>query len=137
MSVITTCIGTLLLLISGCLYRGDGAFKKIGNSDYKAQIKVLNLFVAADGHPTLVQGSILREDRISPLKFTRVILKKKEDKSIVATEQTNHIGIFHMSAVLYQDDYIIEIDSPQYTGNKVITVEPGKKNWHELVAQKR
>lgn len=125
------------LLLSGCLFRGDGVFKQIGNSDYKVKMKLLNMFVVADGHPTPVGGIVMLEDRITPLKHANIILKRKSDLSVVSKAFTNHIGYYDMSGILSHDSYLLEIQSPDYTGAKEILVEPGKGNWHEIVATKR
>ncbi len=135
--IMLTLFGVLCLSISGCLYRGDGAFKRIGDSDYKARINFMNLFAVADGRPTYVRGSVLLEDRITPLKNTHIILKKKDQQAIVSNTYTDHIGNFSMSGILSNDSYTIEINSPEYLGNKEIIVEPNKNNMHEIIAHKR
>lgn len=135
--IITTFFGILYLLISGCLYRGDGVFKKIGDSDYKARINFMNLFAIADGRPTYICGAVLLEDHLTPLKSVHIILKKKDQLSIVSNTHTDHTGNFNMSGILTRDSYIIEIDSPEYLGNKAIIVEPNRNNWHEIIAHKR
>jgi hypothetical protein len=123
--------------MSGCLYRGDGAFKKIGDSDYKVKFNFLNMFVAADGNPTYVGGAVLLEDHITPLKNTRITLKIKGKDAIVSTGYTDNLGTFNMSGLLSNNHYSLEIDSPEYIGNKEIIVEPNKRNLHELIARKR
>ncbi|OGT97445.1 MAG: hypothetical protein A2X80_12675 [Geobacteraceae bacterium GWB2_52_12] len=126
----------LCLTASGCLYRGEGIFKKIGNSDYKASVHFMNIFVAADGRPTYVCGAVSREDGITPVKNTHIVLKAK-DKAVVSHGHTDHIGIFKLSALMAEDSYLLEIDSPDYFGSKSIVVKPNKNNWHELVAHKK
>lgn len=135
--IITTFFGIFYLSISGCLYRGDGVFKKIGDSDYKARINLLNLFAAADGRPTYICGTVLLEDHLTPLKNAHIVLKKRAQQSIVSNTHTDPTGNFNMSGILSHDSYIIEIDSPDYLGNKVIMVEPNRNNWHEIIAHKR
>ena len=91
--------GIICLLISGCLYRGDGVFKKIGDSDYKAKINVMNIFVAADGRPTYVCGAVLLENRITPLKNAHIILKKKDHQEIISNTTTDNSGAFNMTGL--------------------------------------
>jgi hypothetical protein len=134
---IITFSGIYILLLTGCLYRGDGVFKKIGDSDYKARVNFMNIITVADGRPTYVCGSVLRADHITPLRNMHVVLKKGEQDSIVSNSYTDQVGNFNMSGILSHDSYIIEIDSPEYRGNKVITVEPNRNNWHEIIALKR
>lgn len=125
------------MILTSCLYRGDGAFKQIGNSDYKLKLNFMNFFVAADGHPTYVSGSVLREDSITPLKKVLVVLKKNNQQAIVSKAQTDHTGSFTMSGILSNDLYVIELDSPEYSGRKEIIVEPNRRNSLEIIAQKR
>lgn len=132
-----TSIGVFCLCVCGCLYRGDGPFKKIGDSDYKARINFMNLFAVADGRPTYVCGVVLLEDRITPLKDTVITLKKYNQQSIVSHTNTDNTGNFNMSGILVRDSFLIEIDSPDYFGEKKITVEPNKNNWHEIIAHKK
>ncbi len=130
-------LGIIYLSISGCLYRGDGVFKKIGDTDYKAKINVMNLFVAADGSPTYVCGAVLLEDHITPLRNTRIILKKKDQQAIVSNTITDNTGSFNMTGLFSKDYYTLEIDSPDYFVKKIITIEPNKNNWHDLYANKK
>lgn len=120
---------------AGCLYRGDGILKKIGDSDFKAEFHFMHMFVAADGRPTHVCGTVLLEDKITPVKNTRIVLKR-QDQSVVSRGSTDHIGCFNVSAVMAEDSYTLEIDSVDYLGSKTIKVVPGKNNWHQLIAHK-
>lgn len=129
--------GITCLLLSGCLYRGDGSFKRMGDSDYKVRLNIFNLFVAADGRPTYVGGTVLLEDHMTPLKNTRIILKTKGKETPVSNSYTDHVGRFNMSAILVDDFYDVEIDSAEYIGNKEIKVEHNRENWHEVIAHKR
>ncbi|NVN99483.1 MAG: hypothetical protein HXX17_09170 [Geobacteraceae bacterium] len=129
--------GISCLLLTSCLYRGDGAFKQIGNSDFKLKLNFMNFFVAADGYPTCVSGAVLREDSITPLKNVLVILKKKNQQAVVSKAQTDHVGSFTMSGILTNDLYVIELDSAEYSGRKEIIVEPNRRNCHEIIAQRR
>lgn len=122
--------------MTGCLYRGDGAFKQIGNSDYKAQFSLMNLFVAADGRPSYVNGVVLHEDHITPVKQARVTMKKKDGTAVVAKAQTDNTGIFTLTATLQSDTYIIEIEALGHTGKKELVVNPGRKNWLEVIVHK-
>lgn len=124
------------LIMTGCLYRGDGAFKQIGNSDYKAQFSLMNLFVAADGRPSYVNGVVLHEDHITPVKQARVTMKKKDGTAVVAKAQTDNTGIFTLTATLQSDTYIIEIEALGHTGKKELVVNPGRKNWLEVIVHK-
>jgi hypothetical protein len=127
----------ICLSISGCLYRGDGVFKKIGDSDYKAKINVMNLFVAADGSPTYVCGAVLLEDRITPLRNAHIILKKKEHQGIISNTTTDNTGAFNMTGIYSNDYYTLEVDSSVYYAKKLIMIEPNKNNWHEIIANKK
>jgi hypothetical protein len=130
-------LGFLWLSISSCLYRGDGVFKKIGETDYKANINIMNLFVAADGRPTYICGAIFSEDHVTPLKNTRIVLKKKDQPTIVSSTSSDNSGGFNMTGLFSNDYYTLEIDSPDYRGNKTIKIEPNRNNWHEIFAMKR
>lgn len=121
---------------SGCLYRGEGIFKKIGASDYKAKVSVMNMFMVADGRPTYVCGTVLLEDKVTPVKNTRIVLKK-QGQTVVSKGSTDHIGSFNVSAIMTEDPYTLEIVSGDYLGSKSINVVPGKNNWHELIALKK
>jgi hypothetical protein len=125
------------LLISGCLYRSDGVFNKIGDSDYKARINFLNMFAVADGRLTCVSGIVTLEDRITPLKNAHIILTKKDKNTIVSNTNSDHVGKFVMSGVLFDDSYIIEIDSSEYIGRKEINVKLNYNNWAEIIAYKK
>lgn len=124
------------LIMTGCLYRGDGAFKQIGNSDYKAQLTLMNLFVAADGRPSYVNGVVLHEDHITPVKQARVTMKKKDGTAVVAKTQTDNTGIFTLSATLQSDTYVIEIEALGHTGKKELLINPDRKNWLEVIVHK-
>jgi len=124
------------LVLTGCLYRGDGAFKQIGKSDYKAQLSLMNLFVAADGRPSYVDGVVLHEDHVTPVKQARVTMKKKDGTAVVAKTQTDNTGIFSLSATLQNDTYIIEIEALGHTGKKELVINPDKKNWLEVIMLK-
>lgn len=125
------------LMITGCLYRGDGVFKKIGNSDYKAKLSVLNVFVVADGCPTYICGAVFLEDRITPLRNAHILLIKGDQTYPVSSADTDNRGEFNMTGLYANDYYSIEIDSPDYSGKKTILVEPNKNNWHEIYATKK
>jgi hypothetical protein len=135
--VITVPMGILLILLSGCLYRGDGIFNKIGDTDYKAEAKFGRIFVVRGGIVAEVCGTVLLEDRLTPLKYTRVTLTKKDDKAIISSEQTDHIGKFCLAGILYDDYYEIEVNTPEYLGNKVVLVDPGKKTYLEVFVHKK
>ncbi|BCS52526.1 hypothetical protein [Geobacter sp. SVR] len=126
-----------LLSMSGCLYRGDGIFKQIGDSDYKAQLNFMNLFVAANSNPTYVYGAVISEDRITPVKFATVVLRKKEQQEIVTRTNSDNAGRFLMSGILSDDDYNIEIDSPEYVACKTVRIEPNRRNYHEIFVRKK
>jgi hypothetical protein len=130
-------LGIICLSISGCLYRGDGVFKKIGDSDYKAKINVMNLLVAADGRPTYVCGAVLLEDRITPLRNTHIILKKKDQLEIISNTTTDNSGAINMTGLYSNDYYTLEVDSLDYFAKKTIMIEPNKNNWHEIYANKK
>lgn len=129
--------GLTCLLISGCLVRGDGLFKKVGDSDYKARINLMDLFIVADGSPTYVCGTVLLEDHITPLKNTHITLVKNNDKTIVANAYTDHTGSFVMSGIFKQDTYAFEVDSPEYLTDKEIIIEPGKNKGYEIIVHKK
>lgn len=131
-----TCSLLFCLAASGCLYRGEGIFKKIGGSDFKANLHFMHMFVAADGGPTHVCGIVVLDDKVTPVKNARIVLKK-QDQTVVSKGSTDHIGGFNVSAIMPEDSYTLEIDSADYLGSKTIYVKPAKNNWHELVAHKR
>lgn len=131
------CAVLICLNLCGCLYRSDGAFKQIGDSDYKVRLNFMNLFVVADGRPTYVRGVVLLEDRLTPLKGSAITLKKSDEKTVVSHTYTDHTGNFNMSRILTRDAFVIEIDSPEYSGRKEITIEPNQNNWHEIIAHKK
>ena len=130
-------VGIIYVLISGCLYRGDGVFKQIGDSDYKAKISVMNMFVVADGRPTEICGAVYLEDHFTPLRDTNIILKKNDQATIVSSTKTDNSGAFAMSGLYSNEYYTLEIDSPNYVGKKVILVELSKNNRHDLFVGKR
>jgi hypothetical protein len=121
---------------SGCMYRGEGIFKKISDSDYKARVN-LGVFAVADGRPTYVSGSVLLEDHMTPLKNTHILLRSKEQSAIVSNSYTDHVGRFSMSGILQNDSYIVEIDSQEYLGNKEIVVNANRVNSHDIFAHKK
>lgn len=45
----------LLSILCGCLYRSEGIFKRIGDSDYKARLNFQNLAAVGDGGLTAVE----------------------------------------------------------------------------------
>lgn len=135
--LVTTCLCFFCLSISGCLYRGDGIFKKIGDTDYKVNINVMNMFVAADGRPLYVCGVVLLEDRITPLRNTHIMLKKKGQQEIISNTNTDNSGVFNMTGLYSNDYYTLEVDSPDYFAQKTIMIEPNKNNSHEIIAIKR
>lgn len=128
--------GIIYLSINGCLYRGEGVFKQIGDSDYKVRVNVLGL-AAADGRPSYVKGSVFLDDHTTPLKNTHIVLKKKGPETIASNTYTDHVGAFSMSGILQNDAYIIEIDSHLYVGRKEIIVEPNRENVHEIFVSKK
>lgn len=97
----------------------------------------MNLFAVADGRPTYVRGVALLEDGLTPLKGSAIRLKTSDDKTIVSHTSTDHTGSFSMSRILTRDTFVIEVDSPDYSGRKEVTVEPGQNNWHEIIAHKK
>ena len=92
---------------------------------------------AADGRPTFVNGTVLLEDHITPLKNVHIILKKNDLRTIASNSYTDHVGAFSMSGILHNESYVIEIDSPEYLGSKEIIVKPNRENLHEIFAHKR
>jgi hypothetical protein len=130
-------LGIYCLFISGCLYRGDGIFNQIGTSNYKTRIQLGQVFVATGGIPSAVCGTVLLEDHITPLKYTKVLLKKSDAEAVISNEHTDHIGKFCMTGILSSDYYVIEVDSPQYIGNKVILVDPNKQGYHDIFARRK
>lgn len=135
--IIAMLFGICCLSLCGCLYRGDGVFKQIGDSDYKARVSLMNLVVVADGKPTYVSGTVLLEDHVTPLKGVHVILRKKDQAPVVANGQTDHIGNFSLTGLFSHDSYTIEVDSSEYAGGKTIMVEPNRDNWHEIFVNRR
>jgi len=136
-SGIAVLLGFIYLSISGCLYRGNGVFKQIGDSDYKAKINIMNMFVAADGRPTYVCGAVLLEDHITPLRNAHIILKKKDQQEIVSDATTDNAGTFNMTGLYSNEYYTLEVDSLGYFAKKTIIIDPNKNNWHEIYANKK
>jgi hypothetical protein len=133
----TILFGIICLTISGCLYRGEGVFKQVGDSDYKLRVNALGLLAVADGRPTYVNGTVLLEDHITPLKNVHILLKKNDLRTIASNSYTDHVGAYNMSGILQNETYVIEIDSPEYRGSKEIMVKPNRDNLHEIIAYKR
>jgi len=133
---------TLLLFVSfsalcGCLYRGEGIFKRIGHSDYKARLSFQNLFAAGDGGLTAVSGVVLLEDHLTPLRNVPVRLKRKKEQVIVSSTHTDNVGRFFITGILYSEPYVVEIESERYSGSKDIIVNPNRVNSHDIFADKR
>src|SRR5476651_1935802 len=135
--LLTMFIGFIYLSISGCLYRSDGVFKQIGDSDYKVRIHFMDMFAVADGMLTGVSGIVTLEDRITPKNNIHLVLKNKKQQSIVANTYTDTAGRFLMSGTLFDDSCIIEIDSSEYFGKTEITVKLNRNNWCEIIAYKK
>ncbi len=130
-------LGVLYVPISGCMYRGDGVFKQIGTTDYKARLNLQNMFVAADGNPTNITGTVVLDDMFTPVKNTAVVLRKKDQPKVITTVNTDSAGRFTLSGLFSNDDYTIEIDSREYSAVKTIRVEPSRRNHHELFARRK
>lgn len=118
------------------MYRGEGVFKQIGDSDYKARVNIMYLAIA-NGTPTYIEGRVSTDDQITPVKFASVTLRLKDQQGIVTKTTTDNAGRFVMSGVLSNDNYQIEIDAPEYVASKTILVEPNKPNCHEIFATKK
>jgi hypothetical protein len=126
---------TLCLLLAGCLYRSDGAFSKIGKSDYKARINVLNLFVVAEKKPTNVSGLVLLGDHVTPVKSARVTLRKQNDKTIISSSFSDHAGKFAMTANVADGTHVLEVSMPGYSGVDEIELVPPNDYWCEIEVQ--
>lgn len=130
-------IGLFSIAITGCMYRSDGVFKQIGNSDYKAQVDIQHMFVAADGPPITITGTVVSNDLITPLKYMPLVLRKKNQREIITKATTDNAGRFALTGLFSSEDYTIEIDSPEYTASKTILVEPNRINSHEIFARRK
>ncbi|KAB0664090.1 hypothetical protein F6V25_14900 [Oryzomonas japonica] len=129
--IITILFGIFCISLSGCIGKGDDALRRNGPHSPASNA------TAAESKPTLVSGTVLREDRVTPISGVRVVLKKKTQASVVSTADTDHIGNFSLAGPFSRDDYTIEIDSPEYAGGKTILVELNRDNWHEIIVYKR
>jgi hypothetical protein len=133
----------LLLLIvqvcalCGCLYRGEGIFKRIGDSDYKARLNFQNLAAVGDGGLTEVSGVVLLEDHVTPLRNVAIRLTRKKEQAVVSSAQTDNVGRFSLTGILYDEPYVVEIESRQYSGSKEIIVSPNRANSHVIFVVKR
>lgn len=125
--IITILFGISCISLSGCIGKGDGALRQNG----------LHSTAGDATAPTLVSGTILREDHVTPLSGVHVVLKRKMHEMVVSSAYTDHIGNFSLTGPFSRDDYTIEIDSPEYAGGKTILVEINRDNWHEIIAYKR
>ncbi|BCG48196.1 hypothetical protein GEOBRER4_n3074 [Citrifermentans bremense] len=125
-----------IFLLYGCLYRGEGIFKKIGDSDYKAQLHFQGLVGVADGGLTAVSGMVMQEDHLTPLRNVPVRLRRKSEPGVVSRTQTDNVGRFSLTGILYNDSYVVEIESGQYSGSKEIVVSPNRVNCHEIFAER-
>lgn len=123
--------------LCGCIYRGEGFFKRIGDSDYKARLNFQNIVAVGDGGLTAVSGIVMLEDHITPLKNVPVRLKRKEGEAVVSSTQTDNVGRFSLTGTLYNEVYVVEIQSQQYSGSKQIMVNPNRINSHEIFVKKR
>lgn len=123
--------------LCGCLYRGEGVFKRIGGSDYKARLSFQNLIAVGDGGLTAVSGVVMLEDHVTPLRYVPVRLTRKKEKTVVSSTQTDNLGRFALTGTFYNEPYLVEIESGQYSGSKEIVVSPNRLNCHEILAQKR
>ena len=123
--------------LSGCLYRGEGIFKRIGDSDYKARIEFQDLAAVGDGGLTAVNGVVLLEDHVTPLRNVPVRLVRKKELAVVSTTTTDNVGRFVITGTLYSEPYFVEIESSQYTGSKEISINPNRQNSHLIVVEKR
>jgi hypothetical protein len=130
-------VGISCVSINGCMYRGEGVFKQIGTSDYKARLNLQNMLVAADGNPTNITGNVVLDDMFTPLKNTLVVLRKKDQQKVITSVNTDSAGRFTLSGLFSNDDYTIEIDSREYSAFKTILVEPNRINNHEIFARKK
>ena len=132
----------LLLIVQvcalcGCLYRGEGIFKRIGDSDYKARLNFQNLVAVGDGGLTAVSGMVLLDDHFTPLRNVPVRLRRKNDQAVVSSTQADNVGRFSLTGILYNESYVVEIESRQYSGSKEIIVSPNRVNCHEIFAKKQ
>ncbi|KAB0670220.1 carboxypeptidase-like regulatory domain-containing protein [Oryzomonas sagensis] len=129
--IIATLFGISCISLSGCIGKGDDALRQ--NAPHSPASNA----TAAAIKPTLISGTVLREDRVTPISGVRVVLKRKTQAAVVSSADTDHIGNFSLAGPFSRDDYTIEIDSPEYAGAKTILVELNRDNWHEIIASKR
>ena len=127
----------LFSALCGCLYRSEGIFKRIGDSDYKVGLNFQNLVWVGDGGLTAVSGVVLLEDHVTPLRNVPVRLRRQKEQAVVSSTQTDNVGRFLMTGILYNEPYVVEIESRQYSGSKEIIVSPNRANSHAIFVEKR
>jgi len=127
-SMIALVLGIFCLSAGGCLHRA---------ADVPRQGGAAASATATAGTPTGLSGTLLLEDRATPLPGVRVVLKKSGQASVVAETYTDLIGNFSLDGVVPNDSYLVEIDSPDYAASATVTVEPGSDNWREIIVRKR
>ncbi|QEM67444.1 hypothetical protein FO488_04335 [Geobacter sp. FeAm09] len=127
--IIAILLGISCASLSGCLHRGNVAPGPAGAAGTAAG--------PTAAAPTIISGTVLREDRVTPVSDVHVVLRKKTHEAPPSSAYTDHIGNFSVTEPFDRGDYSIEIDSPEYVGGKTILVEPGRDNWHEIIVYKR
>ena len=127
----------LFSFLSGCLYRGEGIFKRIEDTDYKARLTFQNMLAVGEGGLTGVSGVVLREDHVTPLGNIPVHLIRKNQHIVVSSTQTDNVGRFFITGILYNEPYVVEVESPNYSGSKEIKVSLNRVNNHEIYVEKR
>lgn len=94
----------------------------------------MNLFAVADGRLTYVSGAVTLEDRVTPAKNARIVLKKKDDGRVLANAVTDNVGKFWLSAQLVDGNCVLEITANDHTKEEDISVKPGEGHWVEVTA---
>ncbi|GFE61972.1 hypothetical protein [Geobacter sp. AOG2] len=127
--VIALMLGGLCVSAGGCVHRAGGVSRQAADPAALAG--------AAAGKPTGMCGTLLMEDRATPLPGVHIVLRKSGQAPIVGETYTDLIGNFTLTGALSGETYLVEVDSPEHAGSMTITAAPDQDNWHEIIAHKR
>ena len=136
-TIIALLVGISCGAMGGCLHRGDGVSRQAGAAGDRVGANPGGLVAATAHKPTGLSGTVLLEDRATPLPGAHIILRENGRTPVVAETYTDLIGNFTLTGVLSHHSYLVELDSPDYAGSMTITAEPDQDNWHEIIVRKR